>query len=80
MGRPELEDALAHYWPTRGPHWDALAVARDADGHELGVVLVGAKSWPGEVRSRTTASEASRKRIAERLSEATGVPRAGDGR
>lgn len=69
IGRPELADALAGYWPTGGPHWDALAVARAADGDYLGPVLVEAKSWPGEMRSKTAASEASRERIAERLSE-----------
>lgn len=69
ISRPELAAVLADYWPPGGPHWDALAIARDADGHDVGPVLVEAKSWPGEMRSRTTASEASRKRIAERLSE-----------
>lgn len=67
--RPDLAAALKDYWPSGGPHWDALAVARDADGRYLGPVLAEAKSWPGEMKSKTAASAASRKRIAARLSE-----------
>lgn len=40
--RPDMEAALTDYWPAGGPHWDALAVARDADGGYLGPVLVEA--------------------------------------
>ena len=28
MGRSDLVDKLATYWPPGGPHWDAVAVAR----------------------------------------------------
>jgi hypothetical protein len=67
--RPDLAEALADYWPSGGPHWDALAVARGADGKYLGPILVEAKSWPGEMRSKISAGEPSRKRIASRLGE-----------
>lgn len=69
LGRADLFGALAEYWPAGGPHWDALAVAHDSEDEYLGPVLVEAKSWPGEMRSRTAASDASRQRISERLSE-----------
>jgi hypothetical protein len=29
IGRGELACALTDYWPSGGPHWDALAVARE---------------------------------------------------
>src|SRR5258706_9106146 len=35
VDRPDLAGSLADYWPSGGPHWDALAVARDADGRYL---------------------------------------------
>ena len=57
--RPDLSEALAEYWPTGGPHWDALAVARAADGRYLGPLLVEAKSWPGEMRSRSLPARAA---------------------
>jgi hypothetical protein len=39
--------ALAEFWPQRGPVWDALALV-EVDG-ERGVILVEAKSYPGEL-------------------------------
>jgi hypothetical protein len=69
IDRPDLAAALADFWPTGGPHWDALAVARDAEGAYIGPVLAEAKSWPGELKSKTAATAASRKRIAARLRE-----------
>ena len=44
-------------------------MARAADGRYLGPLLVEAKSWPGEMRSKISASEPSRTRIAGRLSD-----------
>jgi hypothetical protein len=67
--RKELAAALAEYWPSGGPHWDALAVAKSSGDEYLGPVLVEAKSWPGEMRSKIDASETSEARIAGRLRE-----------
>lgn len=76
--RFDLLDELAAYWPSGGPHWDALAVARSLDGRYLGPVLVEAKSYPAEMRSRLAASDPdSRRRILERLADTRtwlGVP------
>lgn len=69
IGREDLVKHLKDYWPAGGPHWDALAVARSKDGSYLGPVLVEAKSWPGEMSSRMTASEDSAKRIRPRLQQ-----------
>ena len=70
LGREDLVSALAEYWPSGGPHWDALAVARDSGGEYLGAVLVEAKSWPGEMRSRFAGTHPdSRRRILARLAE-----------
>lgn len=69
IGRSDLRDALALYWPRSGPRWDALAVARSKSGDALGPVLVEAKSWPGEMRSRITATADSAEVIERRLQE-----------
>jgi hypothetical protein len=59
------------FWPSGGPHWDALAVAHGPDGDYLGPVLVEGKSYPGEMRSRLAAKNpVSRHRILARLAEA----------
>jgi hypothetical protein len=52
IGRFDLLDALRDFWPSGGPHWDALAVARSQDGRWLGPVLLEAKSYASEMRSR----------------------------
>jgi hypothetical protein len=45
-------DALEDFWPPGGPVWDGLArVASDSDA---GVILVEAKSHPGELRGSGT--------------------------
>lgn len=68
--RPDLVKELTSFWPTGGPHWDALAIARAQDGSYLGPVLVEAKSYPREMRSRLAAKDPdSRNRILERLEE-----------
>lgn len=43
-----ITDKLANFWPRRGPNWDALAIVESQDGSK-GILLVEAKSYPGEV-------------------------------
>jgi hypothetical protein len=46
----ELWPKLDAYWPSPGPSWDALAVARRADQQAAGYILVEAKAHPEEFR------------------------------
>jgi hypothetical protein len=69
IGRPDLIPKLKAFWPARGPHWDAVAVARSSDGEWLGPVLVEAKSYPGETRSSCAAEGDRRELIEQRLAE-----------
>src|SRR4051794_36113350 len=39
LGRPDLVQALAEFWPRGGPVWDGLATFRTPDG-ETGALLV----------------------------------------
>ncbi len=41
-------EALAQFWPTGGPRWDALAVV-DLPNEDPGVLLVEGKSYPAEM-------------------------------
>jgi hypothetical protein len=64
IGCEDLAEELAAFWPTGGPVWDGVAVVESPEGRD-GVVLVEAKSHPGEIYgggSGATA-EASIKRI-----------------
>lgn len=63
MGLPHLVDNLAEFWPRRGPNWDALAVTGDS------VLLVEAKSYPAEAKTRSGASEGSLEWIKRSLLE-----------
>lgn len=47
--RLDLIKELARFWPAGGPRWDGLAVVR-GDGGD-GVLLMEAKSHPGELRN-----------------------------
>ena len=40
---------LKAFWPTGGPHWDALAVVNLAGSDRPGVLLGEGKSYPGEL-------------------------------
>jgi hypothetical protein len=40
---------LKAFWPTGGPHWDALAIVRRSEDARPGVVLAEGKSYPGEL-------------------------------
>lgn len=37
------------FWPTGGPHWDALAIVRRREDARPGVLLAEGKSYPGEL-------------------------------
>lgn len=40
---------LKAFWPTGGPHWDALAVVRMPESAKPGFILAEGKSYPGEL-------------------------------
>ena len=65
LGLEGWSECLKSFWPRGGPVWDALALAiSGVDGGTTGVVMVEAKSYPGEMRGiGCRASEASRTRI-----------------
>ena len=74
FGALKLADALANFWPARGPQWDA--VGETADGS---VILVEAKAHIAELLSPPTAAgDVSRQRIEATLSEV--AARLGPGR
>jgi hypothetical protein len=56
LGLDEHVEALARFWPTGGPHWDALAVFFRPEGAEPGVVIVEGKSYPGEMLNGSAAA------------------------
>ncbi len=56
---------LAKLWPKGGPVWDALAIARKVS--KQGVVLVEAKSYPGEMETKCGAGKESKPRIRESI-------------
>ena len=59
VGLDAHRQALATFWPARGPQWDALGVSRQGD-----ILLVEAKAHVAEMCSPgTAASAASRSRI-----------------
>ncbi len=49
LGLGEHAHALSEFWPSGGPHWDALAVV--SGGEWPGVILVEGKSYPRELYS-----------------------------
>jgi hypothetical protein len=67
IGHIDLADALAAFWPTRGPQWDALG-RTDTDE----VILVEAKAHIDEMLSSgSQASEASMVKIIDALDGTT---------
>lgn len=64
-GLEHLSDDLMEFWPRRGPVWDALAKVEPKNGmSSSGVLLVEAKSYPGEIYgSGCKAIPESRKKI-----------------
>ena len=64
-----LED-LKRFWPTGGPHWDALATTSRSNSDSPVVILVEAKSYPAEFRSNGCgATPESRELIAASLAK-----------
>ncbi len=68
IGRPDLHPELREYWPTRGPTWDAIALACNEAGKTLGPVVLEAKAYPGEFRDTGggTAAKGDRRELIER--------------
>jgi hypothetical protein len=59
---------LKAFWPTGGPHWDALAVVHRPGSDRPGVLLGEGKSYPGELRS-SAGCQAKPESISRRLIE-----------
>jgi hypothetical protein len=55
LGLDKFEKQLVAFWPTRGPHWDGLAVLRNGQT-DWGYLIVEAKSYVDEMKSNCTAS------------------------
>lgn len=74
LGLAQHAAALAEFWPSGGPVWDALAVVRFEDG-DRGIILGEAKNYPGELyaggtqagKSGTEKALESRRRIEEAI-------------
>jgi hypothetical protein len=49
IGLEDHTDALARFWPTGGPHWDALAVITRPGPAKAGALIVEGKSYPDEM-------------------------------
>jgi hypothetical protein len=45
----DLASELAEFWPTGGPHWDALGLVHLPGDVRSGVLLVEGKSYPAEL-------------------------------
>jgi hypothetical protein len=55
VGLPQHRDALAAFWPSGGPQWDALGISSSKD-----VILIEAKAHFDELTSHCGAGEGSR--------------------
>jgi hypothetical protein len=49
LGLGEHHEALKQFWPSGGPHWDALANVTLPEVPQPGVLLVEGKSYPNEM-------------------------------
>jgi hypothetical protein len=69
LGLDEHGGALQKFWPSGGPHWDALALVHREHAGKPGVLLVEGKSYPAELYGGGSAAkaDASRTLIAESL-------------
>lgn len=69
LGLSNQSEALRRFWPSGGPHWDALAIVRSLRmGDHRGVVLGEAKNYPREsYETGTRSSGTSRKLIEQSL-------------
>lgn len=52
----EHAQALSRFWPTGGPHWDALAVVTHPGGQGPGALIIEGKSYPDEMLKGSPAS------------------------
>jgi hypothetical protein len=61
LGLDEHVNALKRFWPTGGPHWDALALVYQPGDGRPGVLLAEGKRYPNEMLkgSGTTAAGGS---------------------
>jgi hypothetical protein len=68
VGLEVLTPLLENFWPSRGPHWDALAVVQRST-REPGVLLLEAKSYPEEFQGGglKATSPSSKKKSARAL-------------
>jgi predicted DNA binding CopG/RHH family protein len=58
VGLEQHARALRAFWPVRGPVWDALAIVQTKDSNQPGVLLIEAKSHPGEMLSAGSRAKA----------------------
>ena len=74
LGFGHVYGKLREFWPRFGPVWDALAIAEGAgDPADRGVVLVEAKSHPGEIYGNGCGASATpRKKIKAALDRTKG--------
>ncbi len=71
LGLTELGGELASFWPQGGPRWDALAKIQFRDEMACGVLLLEAKSYPGEmIGNGCLATEPSLTRISASIEKA----------
>jgi hypothetical protein len=65
----DISSELSSFWQNRGPVWDALAIVKFKDKYKnKGILLVEAKSYPGEIYgSGCRASAKSKKKIEDAL-------------
>ena len=49
LGLHKHVDALKRFWPTGGPHWDALGLVHLPDENTPGALLAEGKSYPNEM-------------------------------
>jgi hypothetical protein len=56
LGLPQHCKELGHFWPSGGPHWDALACVEDRTG---GILLVESKSYVPEIFGNGCGAEAA---------------------
>jgi hypothetical protein len=68
VGLEALMPLLEDFWPSRGPHWDALAIVQRSI-REPGVLLFEAKSYPEELEGGglKATSPASKEKICRAL-------------
>lgn len=71
LGLGEHKRKLREFWPTGGPHWDALAVVSAGDAPTV-IILAEGKSYPSEVHGpgSLATADSSKQLISRSLEEA----------